>query len=246
MIALFSIASAAYLYTIYFKRFFVKQYKYTILKINKVNDVVEIIFDMRNLRLKFKPGQFIMVKFPALSNEAHPFTIASAPDEEFLRLSIKKSGDYTNKLEKLSNNDLALITGPYGRIYDDFAFNKDIVCIAGGIGITPFLSLFRSQQVKETKTAKYLFYSVKDSNQAIYDHELEEISQITPNLKYNLWVTSEMGYINAQKIAEIAKDLKNKIIYICGPQQMAFALIDQFRKLGIKNRQIKFEEFSFR
>jgi len=246
MISLFTIAIASYLYTIYFKKFFIKTYKYNILKINIINDVVEVLFDIKNQKINFKPGQFIMLKFPDLGNEAHPFTIASAPTENILRLSIKKSGDYTNLLDKLSKDDLGIITGPYGRIYEDFAFNKDVVCIAGGIGITPFLSLFRSQQVKESKTSKYLFYSVKDLNQAIYDHELEEISKIDPNFKYNLWITSQMGYINAEKIAKIAKDLKNKIIYICGPEQMAFALIDQFKKLGIKNRQIKFEEFSFR
>jgi ferredoxin-NADP reductase len=96
--------------------------------------------------VEFQAGQFVYATFhqSEIPREPHPFTIASAPGGDHLRIVVKRFGDFTSSMMSLRPGCAVWLEGPFGR----FCLEGDPVnaqtWIAGGIGITPFLSWARS------------------------------------------------------------------------------------------------------
>lgn len=123
-----------------------------------------------------RPGQFAFVRFDR-SEGAHPFTIASAPDslgsnergEALLRLVIKPLGDYTRSLsQRLRAGQRVDIEGPYGRFDGQGGQDRKQVWVAGGVGVTPFLSLLEARQpgaapASGQQQAAHMHYCTRDA-----------------------------------------------------------------------------------
>lgn len=111
----------------------------------------------------FKPGQFAQVQIPGIDSSYHPFTIASAQHDEYIKFYIRAAGTWTNALrdlvqEKLdSGTDCDPITvryrGPYGAPAQHVSSYRNVVLVAGGVGSTPFCSIARScdNKLKDSK-----------------------------------------------------------------------------------------------
>jgi predicted ferric reductase len=212
-------------------------------------DVTEIYLRPVGKRMKFIPGQFAFLSFQnsAIANEHHPFSIASGPKDEFLRFCVKIVGDYTQSLRDLKKGDSVKVFGPYGRFSERLAFSKkDAVFIAGGIGVTPFLSLIRdiSEKGKERKT--FFFYCVKDENEAYYHNEIQNLLASPADTSYFFHTSKEKGRITAKSILEKVGNLKDKEIFLCGPPLMMDDLRNQFLSLGVRNNDILLEDFNLK
>lgn len=238
------IGVAAWFYRAFLYGLFNKTLKYSVAKVENLGSgITEITLDTEGKQLEFSAGQFAFIKFPNFSKkEQHPFTISSHPNDGFLRISIKGLGDYTNNLhEKIKVGDEVQIEGPFG-LFTGNQFNRSQqLWIAGGIGITPYLSLLRdldsSKQVK-------LFWCVKNEEEAVYKSEIESIIAENPNVEFMLWTSEDMGYINADKLGVL--DFSGRDYLICGPQVLKTNMIGQLLKKGVKNNDIHDEEFAFR
>jgi NADPH oxidase len=106
---------------------------------------------------EFKPGQWVLLKCPEISRfQWHPFTITSNPIENGkVQLFIKERGEWTTQLSELllknnvyKNNIELKISKPYGCSYNIISQYRTVVLIAGGIGITSFISLLKSLPCK--------------------------------------------------------------------------------------------------
>lgn len=198
--------------------------------------------------IDFRPGQFVFIRFiwstkDGIIKEAHPFSIASAPGEDSLRLYMKALGDYTHSLKNLTPGTVAEIEGAFGRFsYTNYG-DAPQVWIAGGIGVTPFLSMARS--IGPNSPPVDMFYSVLKREELVDQHALAEyLPQHYPQFKYHTYVGDEQkGFLTAQYINEISP-LQGKEIFICGPPPMMKSLRTQLNKMGIPNRKIHTEEFS--
>lgn len=187
--------------------------------------------------LDFIPGQFAFFNFPGINpGEAHPFTLASHPNQERLRLAIKASGDFTESIQ-------GRVEGPYGHFTQRWSSSPRQIWVAGGIGITPFLALARDLKGSGRQVA--LHWTVRTMEEAPFDHELQDLAKHTPELAYHLWLSNQNGRLTVDAMPE-TKEAENVDVFICGPQAMCFSLTDQFRSLGIPQRDIHSEEFSFR
>ena len=93
--------------------------------------------------MAFLPGQFVFVDFhqDGISAETHPFSIASTPGQTTLEVVVRSLGDYTSRLMGLKPGAMARVEGPFGRFTYHRHRNRDQIWIAGGIGITPFMSM---------------------------------------------------------------------------------------------------------
>jgi len=96
----------------------------------------------------YKAGQFVRIAIPAINAmEFHPFSISSAPHEECVTLHIRRLGDWTDKLVQLAEKrkfTTILLEGPYGASsigLDDDEKYKLVLCVSGGIGVTPCQSI---------------------------------------------------------------------------------------------------------
>ncbi len=233
----------AWVYRAFLFNIFNKKVEYQITKISDLGHrITEILMKPVRNDLSYLAGQFAFFKFPALSfREQHPFTLSSHPYQDHLRITVKGLGDYTSDLsEKLSVGAVAWVEGPYGHFSSSYIKESDQVWIAGGIGITPFLSLARDIHPNKIQ----LIWCVNQVKEAVYVEELEEISKNNPNFKYTIWSSEESGFLDAEKLG--IENYKNKGYLICGPKALKDNLIKQLRDKGAAQENIYDEEFAFR
>ena len=127
--------------------------RFTIEAVNSMERATEVVLKPVGEMLNFKPGQFAFVEIQGKEwSEPHPFTISSAPNEDRLRLTMKVLGDWTRKVrEELHPGGEVIVRGPYGRFDASTAECRKQVWIAGGIGLTPFLSKLRAMDEKDDR-----------------------------------------------------------------------------------------------
>lgn len=237
------IGVAAWFYKAFLYPFFNKKLKYSISEIRDLaSDTTELTISSWSDDLKFKAGQFAFFTFPSIHRkEQHPFTISSHPHEEDLRITIKGLGDYTQNLSsKLIVGQDVLVEGPYGKFSSAYAKEREQIWIAGGIGITPFLSL-----IKDYYTQKVILYwCVSEKKEAHYQKELEDISERNPLFEFILWESNQRGHLTIEDLS--IREFQNKSFFICGPQALKENIIKQLRQEGVASKHIYDEEFAFR
>jgi predicted ferric reductase len=241
------LAIVLYFYKTILGRFLVKRYEYKVLESGEINSgIFRFSLKEKNEKMIFEPGQFVYVTFKQknFSSETHPFSIASTPEDEKLLLVAKDEGDYTRKLKNIKTGAKALIEGPYGNFAKSTLGTKKQVWIAGGIGITPFLSMLSNAEDLRYKID--LYYEVHEEKNAIYKHELEQIDKAFDNLRIFFHYSKEKGRLSAEKIDEMSNGLLGKEIFICGPPKMSIDLINQFLKLNFPRDQIHCELFKMK
>lgn len=208
-------------------------------------DILEINLRPSYRHLPFTPGQFCYVAFDKLLNsEYHPFTIGSAPRSSTLQLYVRMSGDFTKELVRLRPGDKARIKGAYGGFTFQGKKHHKQLWIAGGIGITPFLSKARSLPKARRWPQIELLYITRTAGDAFAARELSHIEYSTASFNYTLLNANRYGTKSLYDLSEQLGDLSDWAIYLCGPPSMLKAYEQQARRLGL-SRQLHFEEFSF-
>jgi len=218
------------------------KYKFTVEKIEKEsNGVCSVYISGRNMNeYKFQSGQFATLIF--LQKKMwfhHPFSFSDKYNGKTLRLTIKSSGDFTSKIEKIKKGTRIWIDSPFGTFTLKNAVNKKFLFIAGGIGISPILSLIKS--VKE-KGNSILLYSNKTDEETVFKKEIAndgaEVHYFNTSLGAN-------NRIDINKIIEICPDYKNRDVYLCGPTKMTLDLVKNLKRDGLISEQIHFEKFDY-
>jgi predicted ferric reductase len=141
-----AVGTGACLYRELLARYVIPIYDYTVADVERPNNnTLEVILTPLRTQLTFAPGQFMFLALGGPGDwQRHPFSVASAPSDRRLELTIKASGDYTRDLyDQLRPGIPAKLAGPFGG-FDYRQGGHDQIWIAGGIGVTPFLSWIRS------------------------------------------------------------------------------------------------------
>jgi predicted ferric reductase len=243
------VGMAAYLYKELLAPFLGRSHAFVVEAARKLNgSTLEVTLKPKGQRPKQTAGQFMFVSFPAdkVLAESHPFTISSAPKEESLRLSIKASGDWTRHLyDKLQAGVEAKVDGCYGRLNYKTGGSHQI-WIAGGIGVTPFLSWVRDLDGEPEHEIDF-FYTVRAEADALFADEFVAASQRFKRFRAAINVSSKDGSLTADKVAAAIKgNVADRHIYMCGPLPMTEAFRKQFLQKGVPASNIHFEEFNFR
>ncbi len=208
------------------------------------NDTTEINIKPNSKKLAYEAGQFTFVSFDGINrNEAHPFTISNHPKEEKIRLTVKALGDYTADLQNsIKEGQSAKIQGAFGKFNYKAAKHQNQIWLAGGIGITPFLSFLKD--VNSTYNITFI-WSVKAKDQANYKEEIEAAISNKPFINFILWDSESKGYFTIDKIFN-THNIKNHSVLICGLEVMRESYIKQLLEKGLSLSEIQYEEFSFR
>ncbi len=242
MLGLAGAGLLAFIYKTLLGRWLVNRYRYGVAEVVRLNDeVVEVTMVPKGERLKFVPGQFVFVSFKdeQVGEESHPFSISSGKDEENLRVTIKRLGDYTKRLENLRPGTEVEIEGPYGRFSFALVKEKQQIWIAGGIGVTPFLSMARS--LKDDQGYEIdLYYCTRNDAEAMHLRELESLAGELRVLPY---YSAERGHVTVEAIEQLSAGLKDKAIFICAPVKMIKSIREQLVNRGVDNELIYSEEF---
>ena len=236
-LAVVGVSSSVYMILLYRRMAF--KYKGLVQSITPMaKNVTEIEVKM-DQPYPYKTGQFAFIKIdqPPFKGVPHPFSI-SGKKEDSVFFTIKALGDYTQDLqEHLNVNTKISLTVPYGHMtFDDYTSPQ--VWIAGGIGITPFLSHLRSTTSPTQNIT--LYYSVRNKEEAVHLDYFSNLAKTLDNFTFHYSESEKDGYLSLKKI-----NLDNEpSVFMCGPLPMAKALKKEFRKTD-QHKILVYEAFSF-
>lgn len=242
-----AVGASAWVYRSVFGRNLLRQRYYRVAAVRPVHpSVAEVVLNPMDKPLDFTPGQivFISIDDESVTRELHPFSITSAPGETQLRLVVKAIGDFTIGLRKVVEGSWAMVEGPYGGFWTSGAEHRRQVWIAGGIGITPFLSIARSLDMTDYEID--LYYCTQDADEAVFIDELRAIADRHPTFRVIPFPFDPLGFLTAEKVQNMSGEASQAHIYICGPPTMLDALTRQFAQLGVARDRLHWEDFRLR
>lgn len=200
-----------------------------------------------NGEYNFRPGQWIDLYAPIEGKNIGGYTIISSADESgFIELAIKESSNHpvTRYLHNdLSVGDTLQITQGQGKFFlqDDLLESPaSFTFIAGGIGITPILSMFRS--IDKNLTPVKLFYSVSNEEDLVLRDELAPFAIFTVTKENSASWTGEKTRINLELLQKYNTDF-NSHFFICGPRAMIDSTVDELKNYGVPSARIHFEKW---
>lgn len=195
----------------------------------------------------FSAGQFCFLRLDRDNLHArHPFTIASAPGEP-LRFTIKEAGRFTKAVKSLPIGSSIYIDGPFGVFVPPD--NRRLVFIAGGVGVTPFMSILRDRIRRNIKQPITLLFRAKTDQDIIFQQEIDSIHEPWFSKIYILSKsgdrspTHDHGHITEGTIMSHVSDIENSLYYICGPEKMKRSVQKTLSILGVSRRHIFIEDF---
>jgi predicted ferric reductase len=251
MATLATLGVAAFVYRSVLGSLLVRRRKYRVAAVNRLDEfVTEVVMEPRDRPLTYEPGQFVFVNFrepfseqfpPFLRNQFHPFSITSAPNEPRLRITVKAVGDYTRALRALEPATAAVVEGPYGSFSSSHLERQ--IWIAGGIGVTPFLSMARS--LNGDPPAVDFYYCVEHEPEAHFLDEIRSIARERDNFRVAVVPRDREGFLTAERLAAENEDLASADVLVCGPPAMIESLRSQLNAHGLPRSQIHAEEFNF-
>ncbi|MDA3943838.1 MAG: flavodoxin reductase [Bacteroidetes bacterium] len=218
-----------------------------IVKINSIKhitpDVLQIV-TKKPLNYNFLPGQAteVAINKKGWQEEKRPFTFTSLPIHDFLEFTIKTYPAHkgvTNELLTLKKDDELLLHDVFGAI----AYTGEGVFIAGGAGVTPFISIFRQLQSKNEIGDNQLIFANKTKDDIILASEFEKL--LGDNFINILAEEAADGYAHGQIDEGFLKanitDF-NQQFYLCGPPPMMDAVSKQLLNLGVSEKAITTEK----
>jgi ferredoxin-NADP reductase len=208
---------------------------------------------------QFKAGQYVdisLINPPETDSQGiiRSFSIASAPYEnELLVVTRMRNSAFKRVLAILPLGTGVKLEGPMGSFTLHKNRAKAGVFLAGGIGITPFLSILRQAAVEKFSQSLYLFYSNRRPEDAAFLRDLEILSQrnakcaFIPSMsemeKSKLDWQGERGFINREMLLRHLDSLQGPIYYVAGPPAMVAAMREMLTNAGVEEDDIRTEEF---
>lgn len=205
----------------------------------------------------FLPGQYATITSEIDGQKVRrSYTISSSPTQrDYIELTIKRE---QHGLESRHMHDHALpgdlveISAPAGRFFFTGKEAEGIVLIAGGVGITPMMSVLRSLTDRSYPHDIYLLYGVNTPHDVIFGQECAYLSQRHPRLHISTVVakpegtdwSGPTGYISAEIIAATVPEIAGRRIHLCGPPPMMEAVKAALSQLGVPTDQVKTEDFA--
>jgi len=228
-----------------------------------IESVTPELPDTRTIRLKwpdghnpdFKTGQFITVYWPDTPEYKRAYSLSScALDRGFYEVTVKREGKMGTRIVDWSKaGQKMFVIPPVGKFLPAFEPGKQLVCIAGGSGVTPFRAFAREATRRQLENKITVLYSVRTTNDIIFDREFRELA--LENENFNFYVTctrlhpedkwtGRRGRIDPAWVREQIHDLPNTVFYACGPNPLVeFAEHLVVNEMGVPKAQMRTEKW---
>lgn len=207
----------------------------------------------------FRPGQYATISYrkgyrPSI---ARCFSIASSPTEQGqLQFGIRLKGHFTHALEKLQAGDKVTVRGPFGEFVLNTRQYNDVVLCAGGIGITPFMSMLRFTNATRDSAHITLILSARTQEEIPFAAELLALPMQNPTIKIAYAISEgptdtlpadnvSQGRITREVLAKtLGEDWQTKTFYVCGPPPFMKSVSDILQYHNVSADMILTEAFS--
>ncbi len=210
--------------------------------------------------IQFKAGQFLHLAIepydPSFNwPESRVFSIANSPTRiETVDILVSKIGEFTNDLfSNIKVDDELWIKLPYGIFNFDESLDHDTVLIAGGTGVSPYISFLQYAIDKNLNPAIHLNYGVRSNDLIIIEDLIKEAESKLNNFNYKLFVEQPdddhqglniiKGQLQVKEIVADSLKLNKPVFYLSGPPAMIMAFDQELRKQGVSQQQIKYDKW---
>lgn len=212
--------------------------------------------DFGKLPFSYLPGQFLTFTVnPHGQNIKRSYTISSSPTHvDYCEVTVRHEpgGLVSGYLcEKVHEGELLQVTAPSGKFTFLGKDSDSIVLIAGGVGVTPMMSIVRYLTERSWFGDIYLIYGSKSEEEVVFREELEYLKRRYANLHVVL-TASEVnpqtwpyatGRITKELIAASVPEISTRHIHLCGPKPMMEAVKTILAELGVPPQQVEVEVF---
>ena len=210
------------------------------------DDTVSVHITGRDLdRLPARAGQFMLWRFPGHNPwwQVNPWSLSAAPNGASLRLTAKGIGETSAGLRDLPVGTRVFAEGPYGALTSMARTRESSLLIAGGIGITPIRSL-----MEELDGPITVLYRVPTMAQAVLINELQDLARVRGAQLHVLTGRTGEGSPPFNPFAPadleaVIPDIRERDVYICGPEPMTVAVLKSLRALRVPRNQVHAERF---
>ena len=220
----------------------VKKYRSEVVTVTKAMEgVYTITFRSLDKPFRYDPGQFLHLALDAFDPSAQwpdsrCFSMQSSPDEEFIKITYAVKGSFTSQMETvLKPGSEVILKLPYGDLFTQQHAKTKCVFIAGGTGITPFLSLFT-----HTSFAHYekplLFAGFRNNHMNLYEAELLKAKEINPGFHWYPVYEDTDGRLNIQDILDQCG--KASTYFISGPPAMIKSFKEYLISKGVNQNHV--------
>jgi len=225
------------------------------LKVEKIvretPSIVSIYVTGRHLnQLHYQPGQFMIWRFLTkdLWWQAHPFSLSTAPNGNYLRCTVKQVGDFTRQLPALKPGTPVLLDGPHGHFTAAHLTGPRLLLIAGGSGITPLRALL--EQLPAAATDVVLIYAARTAADLALRPEIESLAarhHVTVHYILSAAQAPGMahGLLNAAHIKQFVPDAASREVMLCAPPAMMDAITAALHHLGVPRHAVHTERFAY-
>ena len=204
----------------------------------------------------FQAGQYINLFVDVGGvRTSRPYSISSPPNQSgYYEITVRMVEDgfvSSYLLEAVKAGDRFESTAPAGNFYHNPLFHgNDLVFLAGGSGITPFMSMIREVTDRGLPRKIHLLCGSRSPEDIIFREELEERATRHENLKVTTVISEPpvgfegfTGFITADLMKKVLGDMEGKTFYVCGPEEMYAFCLPELLKLKVPQRKIRMEVF---
>ena len=198
----------------------------------------------------FRPGQYVNLWVDIDGVRTHrPYSICSIPGDDHLELSVKDvpGGFVAPHLRTLQVGDLLDSSGPGGTfVHEPLADGLDLVLLAGGCGVTPFLSMVRQLDRDGWQARVHLIHGCTTSDESMEGEELIGLAAANDRFRYHTVYSSaptaeRRGLLDARCIGDLIGDVGRKTFFVCGPPPMIELCRSALAELGVEDHRVRFE-----
>jgi predicted ferric reductase len=203
----------------------------------------------------FAPGQFAWIRLDrSVTAEEHPFTIASSAHMDTTEFTIRHAGDFTRALRRLPPGSPVWVDGPHGAFTNDVGAGAGFVMIAGGVGITPMMSMLRTAAHRGDPRPYRLVVVASSPEDLLFRDELAELRfhldlVVTEVLRrpHDGWdgYTGDIGAGLLSMVLPQGQHPDDLDFFICGPPALVTDALSALDTLGVAPARVHTEQFDF-
>jgi predicted ferric reductase len=256
LFVLFGLATASILYVVVLRRLVEPKHEYRVsaARAHPESGAVELTLTAVARPLRFEAGQYTYVDLiddriqAKREYRAHPYSISSAPGGADLSVIVESTGPSTERVQRLVDGEEAhaLVHGAYGRLDYTRAHSAKQLWVAGGVGVTPFLSM--AEQLAATaddaiaRDYDVVFViAVRSHADAFFLDRLAGYAERHPGLTIELWPTDTRGHVTADALAELVPDVSERVVMTSGPHALIAEVEHGLRRHGVGHDRMRSE-----
>jgi CDP-4-dehydro-6-deoxyglucose reductase len=217
-------------------------------KVRRAPAVVELRLRPLGDRLRYWPGQYVMLGGPGDEPPPRPYSIANAPrpDGELVLLVARHEGGRTSAWihDGLDEGDAVSVSGPYGTFIGDVALEAPVLCLAGGTGLAPILALADAALRRGFSLPVTLWHSARTEAEAYGRGLLTYWERRYPNFTSRTTLTRAPGGRRIPELlGHLRPDLRGHQVFIAGSPGFVAACTDAVLACGAERGRIFTESY---